>query len=82
MPKWAVARSFTTSWGTISHAAIWVIKSWGGMRDPGMQSAAWRNSLTSLPALPDETWALAIYDAAKMTARAAASWDNMRKKMA
>lgn len=31
---------------------------------------------------PDETWALAIYDVAKMTARAVASWDNMRKKMA
>lgn len=34
------------------------------------------------PMRSDEAWTLAAYDAAKMAARAAISWDNMRKKMA
>ena len=33
------------------------------------------------PMRPEEAGTLAIYDAAQMTARAPASWDNMRKKM-
>lgn len=33
------------------------------------------------PMRPEGTGPLAIYDAAQMTARAPASWDNMRKKM-